>query len=184
VSETLTLAEIVGVHGIKGWVKLRPFLEDPKLLQNLGDLELKPGPRTAQGASRTTQVDALKLQGKGIIAHLKGLDDRTEAEALRGYQLCVAEARFPQAAGGEYYWRDLVGLRVWCQEEGQESTGDTLLGVVDHLLDTGANDVLVVRPCEGSIDDRERLIPWLEDSVIERVDTETGDIRVVWFVDV
>jgi len=43
---------------------------------------------------------------------------------------------------------------------------------------------LVVRPCEGSIDDRERLIPWLEDSVIERVDTETGDIRVVWFVDV
>lgn len=179
-SETLTLAEIVGVHGIKGWVKLRPLLEDPNLLQTLGDLELKPGPRTAQGAVRTTQVDALKLQGKGIIAHLKGLDDRTEAEALRGYQLCVAEAKFPQAEVGEYYWRDLVGLRVWCQEDER----DVLLGAVDHLLETGANDVLVVQPCEGSIDDRERLIPWLEDSVIQRVDTETGEIRVAWFVDV
>ena len=59
---------------------------------------------------------------------------------------------------------------------------DHLLGCVHHLIETGANDVLVVAPCEGSIDDRERLIPYLPDEVIRRVDLEAGRIAVDWFV--
>ena len=68
---------------------------------------------------------------------------------------------------------------MWCRD------GDdrVLLGVVDHLLDTGANDVLVLEPCEGSIDDRQRLIPYLVDDVVIRVDTEAGVIEVDWFPD-
>ena len=59
-----------------------------------------------------------------------------------------------------------------------------VLGEVDHLIETGANDVLVVRACEGSIDDRERLIPYLPGDVVTRVDPEQGVIEVDWYIDV
>ena len=58
-----------------------------------------------------------------------------------------------------------------------------LLGTIDYLLDTGANDVMVIKATEASIDDRERLIPWLVDSVVTRVDTEAGEVWVTWYVD-
>jgi len=56
--------------------------------------------------------------------------------------------------------------------------------VIDHLLETGANDVLVVRPCEGSMDDKERLIPWLVGDVVRTVDLEAGTVHVKWYTDV
>jgi len=71
-------------------------------------------------------------------------------------------------------------LRVWCEAP----EGLCLLGEIDHLLETGANDVLVVRPCEGSMDDKERLIPWLVDEVVHSVDMDAGTVRVIWYTDV
>ena len=58
-----------------------------------------------------------------------------------------------------------------------------LLGEVDYLIETGANDVLVLKPCEGSIDTRERLIPYLPGDVVTRVDLEQGLMEVDWFPD-
>jgi 16S rRNA processing protein RimM len=69
---------------------------------------------------------------------------------------------------------------VWCEAP----EGLCLLGEIDHLLETGANDVLVVRPCEGSMDDKERLIPWLVDEVVHSVDMDAGTVRVIWYTDV
>ena len=80
---------------------------------------------------------------------------------------------------GEYYWRDLVGLKVFCREGERVA----FIGTVDHLLDTGANDVVVVRPCEGSIDDAERLIPWLPEGNVELVDLAAGELRFDWFIE-
>ena len=70
-------------------------------------------------------------------------------------------------------------LQVWC-EEGESRL---LLGTVQRLLETGANDVLVVTPSDGSIDDRERLIPWLPDEVIKQVDLQERTIAISWFID-
>jgi 16S rRNA processing protein RimM len=58
-----------------------------------------------------------------------------------------------------------------------------LLGTVDHLIETGANDVLVVKATPDSVDDQERLIPYLVDDVVTRVDLEAGVIEVDWFLD-
>ena len=58
-----------------------------------------------------------------------------------------------------------------------------MLGTIDYLLDTGANDVMVIKATEPSIDDRERLIPWVVDSVVTRVDTVAGEVWVTWYVD-
>ena len=125
-------------------------------------------------------VQALKRQGKGFIACLDGVTDRTAAEALRGLEIQVATAAFPAAPDDEVYWRDLEGLEVWCTEEGSRS----LLGKVKTLLETGANDVLVIAPCEGSIDDQEHLVPWIPDEVVTRIDLSDGRIEVDWYANV
>jgi 16S rRNA processing protein RimM len=92
----------------------------------------------------------------------------------------VTAAHFPAAGDDEVYWRDLEGLEVWCTEDGLRS----LLGRVKTLLETGANDVLVVAPCEGSIDDREHLVPWIPDDVVTDINLPDRRIEVVWYVDV
>ena len=174
----LTLADIVGVYGIKGWVRLRVRLDDPNLLLSLSDLELVAAP----GAPRSAQsvvVEALQVHGKGHIARLRGIADRTQAEALKGREIQVAAAHFPAAGDDEVYWRDLEGLEVWCTQDGSRS----LLGRVKTLLETGANDVLVVAPCDGSVDDREHLVPWIPNEVVTDIALPDQRIEVNWYVD-
>ena len=175
-SHLISIATIVGVYGIKGWVKIRINLEAPASLVSLSPKQL-----TDPGGKRVRSVDitGLRSQGKGFIAKLACVDDRNAAELLRGHSIQIPESSLPGRNDGEFYWRDLIGCHV------ELSTGDEnlSLGCVDYLIETGANDVLVVRPTEESIDDRERLIPWLEDDVIVAVDIESQRISVRWHPD-
>ena len=82
----LTLADIVGVYGIKGWVRLRVRLDDPNLLLSLSDLMLVTPPH-ASAARQSIVVEALQVHGKGHIARLSGVADRTQAEALKGREI-------------------------------------------------------------------------------------------------
>ena len=175
----LTLADIVGVYGIKGWVRLRIRLDDPNLLLSLPDLTLVAAPDTGRCVRQSVVVEALQVHGKGYIARLSGIADRTQAEALKGREIQVIAAHFPAAGDDEVYWRDLEGLEVWCTEDGSRS----LLGRVKTLLETGANDVLVVAPCEGSIDDREHLVPWIPGDVVTDIALPDQRIEVNWYVD-
>ena len=125
------------------------------------------------------EFDSGKFQGKGLVAHIAGVDDRTLAESYKGLEVCIPESALPALPEGEYYWRDLQGLQVWCQEGERR----VLLGVVDYLIETGANDVLVVAACEGSLDERERLIPYLPGNSVSRVDLQEGVIELDWFID-
>ena len=175
-SHLISIATVVGVYGIKGWVKVRINLEDPALLTSLSPKQLTD-PRGKR--VRLVDVAAVRSQGKGFIAKLAGVDDRNAAELLRGHFIEIPESSLPGLNDGEFYWRDLIGCRV-------ELSGDDenlSLGCVDHLIETGANDVLVVKPTEDSIDDRERLIPWLEDDVIVAVNIESQRISVRWHPD-
>jgi 16S rRNA processing protein RimM len=81
----------------------------------------------------------------------------------------------PDLTEDEYYWYQLQGLSV-IDQLGQ------LLGTIDHLLETGANDVMVVKPCQGSLDDRERLLPYTAQCVLA-VDLDAGEMRVEWDAD-
>ena len=175
----LTLADIVGVYGVKGWVRLRIRLDNPNLLLSLSDLTMVAAAESRQPARQSVVIEALQVHGKGHIARLSGIADRTQAEALRGYKIQVAAADFPIAGDDEVYWRDLEGLEVWCTEDGSRS----LLGKVKTLLETGANDVLVVAPCEGSVDDREHLIPWIPNEVVTDIALADRKIEVSWYVD-
>jgi len=89
---------------------------------------------------------------------------------MRGQEIAVRREQLPAAEEGEYYWVDLVGLRV-------ETLDGSELGRVDHLMATGANDVLVV---EG---ERQRLIPFVTGHIVKDVDLDAGVIRVDWQAD-
>ena len=174
-SHLISIATVVGVYGIKGWVKVRINLEDPASLTSLSPKQLTD-PRGKR--VRSVDVAAVRSQGKGFIAKLAGVDDRNAAELLRGHSIEIPESSLPGLNDGEFYWRDLIGCRV--ELSGDENLN---LGCVNHLIETGANDVLVVKPTEDSIDDRERLIPWLEGDVIVAVDIESQRISVRWHPD-
>lgn len=106
---------------------------------------------------------------------LKGLDDRDVARTYAGFEIRVPESELPELEEDEFYWHQLEGLSV-INQDGQ------LLGKVDHLLETGANDVMVVKPCTGSLDDRERLLPYTEQCV-QAIDLDAGEMRVDWDAD-
>jgi 16S rRNA processing protein RimM len=170
----LTAGEITGCFGVQGWVKIRSYTEPQENFLAFGKWWLN-----RRGALEPIEFDAGRRHGRGLIAHIAGVDDRTLAESYRGLEVSVRAGQLPALEEGEYYWYQLEGLRVWCTEEGRR----VLLGEVDHLIETGANDVLVVKACEGSIDDRERLIPYLPGDVVTRVDLEQAVIEVDWYID-
>ena len=113
-------------------------------------------------------MSAWQSHGKGLVVGLRDYTDRDQARSLIGLEIAVPRAELPAPEEGEYYWADLVGLKV-------ETTEGQILGTVDHLIETGANDVLVVHG-----EDRERLIPFVADQVIRRVDLAAGLIQVDW----
>lgn len=120
-----------------------------------------------QGEWQAAAIREGKRHGKTVIAHLEGVDDRDEAAALVDCDIAVDRQALPAADDGSYYWADLEGLQV-VRRDGTE------LGHVAYLMETGANDVLVVRG------EHERLIPFVADKVILGVDLDNGVISVDW----
>ena len=168
-AELLLVGRIGAAHGIKGWVKLNSFT-DP--LDNI--LHYQPWTLRGPDGDRTVKVTGSRMQGKSLVVQLDGESDRTRAEALFcGRDILVPANALPVLEEDEFYWRDLIGLRV-CHKDGRD------LGKLTSMMETGANDVLVVRGDGSSIDTRERLIPWLPDDVVLNVDTAAGVITVDW----
>lgn len=174
---------MTGCYGVRGWVRLHLYTETLEGLLSLPQLWLRNA-----GVLRPLQICEARMQGKGVVARFQGLDDRTHAELLRGSELVAEESALPEPASGEFYWRQLEGLKVWCIEPadvaGSAAEQPVLLGAVHHLLETGANDVLVVRPCAGSIDQCERLLPYLPGEVVTAVDLAAGRMDVRWYLEV
>lgn len=174
----LAAGRVTGCYGVKGWVKVHPFTEAALDLLHYPAWWLQ----TRDGISPVV-LDEGREYGKGLVVHVTGIDDRDGAEGLRGQTLLVRRDELPQLEGDDYYWHQLENLEVWCRDSDNAAAEDVLLGRVHHLIETGANDVLVVAPCAGSIDERERLIPYLPASVVRQVELEAGKISIDWFVD-
>ena len=155
------MGRILGPFGIQGWIKLKTFTEDPDGLARHPQWWL----RTESGWRSAVQQD-FRVRPAAVSAKLEGVDDRNAAELLRGLDVAVTRDDLGEAAEGEFYWVDLVGLEV-VNLQGEK------LGQVEELLRTGGSDVLVVR---GG---RERLIPFVADFV-KSVDREAGRITVEW----
>jgi len=168
--DLIVIGKIVSVHGVRGDVKVYSFTDPIDNLLNYRRWTLRRG-------AEVKQVELVKgrLQDKILVATLTGLSDREEARTYADFEICIPRSELPALTGDEYYWYQLQGLTV-INQLGQ------LLGRVDHLLETGANDVLVVKPFDGSLDDRERLLPYTDQCVMA-VDLDAGEMRVEWDAD-
>lgn len=158
----ISVGKVSGVFGIKGWVKVFSFTDPRENILTYSPWLLKKGDQT-----KTVNVVDGQLQGKTIVAQLSDVNDRNQAEMLMGWDVFITEDQLPKAAKGEYYWSDLIGLNV-------ETIDGIQLGVVDSLLETGANDVIIVQG------ERERVIPFLQGRTIINIDLDAGKIVVDW----
>ncbi len=157
---TVPLGYVAGVHGVRGWVKIHSWTEPREAI-----LEYQPW--LLEGEDAPVRYRAGKRHGKAVIVALPGVDDCDQARRLVGREIAVRREQLPEPARGHYYWSDLVGLEV-------VTLGGQRLGRVERLLETGANDVLVVRG------ERERLIPFVPGAQVRRVDLEAGVVEVDW----
>ena len=151
-------------YGVKGWIKVHTLTDDPESLCDYPVWRLG-----RSGSWREMRVVASRMQGNVLVAQLEGVDDRDAAAALRGSDVAVFRAELPEAEEGEFYWADLVGLNVVNCEQHD-------FGRVSRIMQTGANDVLVVTAEAGG---GETLIPFIAD-VIRQVDLKSGRIVVDW----
>ena len=159
------MGRITVPFGVKGWVKIHPFTETPASLLAYPTWWIG---KDAQW--QEVRVENAEVHGASIAAKLAGCEDRDAAALYRGREIAIPRDAFPAAAENQFYWADLIGLRVVNEQ-------DEDFGTVVEVFKTGANDVLVVEGREG--DKRERLIPFLE-SVVRKVDLEGRVIRVDW----
>lgn len=173
--ELLALGRITSPHGIKGWVKISSQTEPA---ENIFDYQpwLMITRQGAQKVIETIDVLNWRKQGKSFIAQLKQLDDRNGAEALCPVDIYIPKRDLPKLAAGDYYWHQLEG----CQVVSHHQESMLSLGVVKNMMSTGANDVLVVKPSDDSIDDRERLIPYVLDQFVKSIDIDERLITVDW----
>jgi len=164
VSDTkpVVLGHIAGLFGVKGWVKVHSYTKPREAILDYADWLIE-----CAGESRLSRVAEGQRHGKSVIARLSGVDDRDEAAALIDGVISVSRDSLPETADDEHYWADLEGLQV-------VHLDGTVLGKVSYLLETGANDVLVVRG------NQEILIPYVKDDVIKNVDLDKGVINVDW----
>ncbi len=168
--EVLVIGRIQGAFGVQGWIRLTSYT-DP------ADNILRYSPWLLQENSSWRSLDVLsaKAQRNGFVARIADVEDRDEAASLRGRLIGIDAAALPQAENNEFYWRDLVGLRVL-------NLGGETIGRVLELMATGANDVLVVALEDpfGTPGAKE-LIPFHRQFVPE-VDLEAGTLTVDWIV--
>ena len=121
--------------------------------------------------TRQFKVVSGQRQGLNVVAYLEGIQDRDQAFDLIGWDILINKSQLPKPGKDEYYWLDLIGLDV-------KNLQDEYLGKVDHLLETGANDVLVVLDGET-----ERLIPFLQSTTVLNIDLQAGIMIVDWDAD-
>jgi 16S rRNA processing protein RimM len=159
------LGRVVGVHGVRGGVKVESFTEPRGRI-----LEYQPWILRHAGAEQVLRARPLVREPR-LAVLLEGIGDRDAAAALMGAEIWIRRGQLPPTAPGEYYWADLEGLAV-VNLEGVH------LGVVERLFATGANDVMVVR--DGT---RERLVPFVQGVHVREVDLDGGRILVDWDAD-
>ena len=170
-SKKIVLGQIGKVYGVKGWLKLNSFTSPPANILEYPRLTVHFGERT-----ELLQIDDFKKQQNGIKVHFLGYDDPEISQKLVGREVSVESQRLPELSKDEFYWHELKALEVVNLE------GDNL-GRVANLIETGANDVLVVRPSDQSLDQRERLIPYIRGSIVKKVDISLMRIEVDWGAD-
>jgi 16S rRNA processing protein RimM len=164
-TDLIVVGRINGLFGTRGWVKALSYTRPRDNLLNFDPWYLRAG-----DTWQTYELAGARRHGRSLIASLRGVDDRDSAATLLRRDIAVERAQLPAIDPGEYYWVDLIGLRV-VNRNGAD------LGRVTGLLETGATDVLQVA---GRT---EYLIPFVNGVYIDAIDLTKAEITVDWHPD-
>jgi len=156
----VALGFISAVHGVNGWVKVHSWTRPMEAI-----LDYQPWLLGAE--QKPVNIVDGRRQGKGLAALLPGTQDREQAMSLVGQQISVKRDQLPATDKNEYYWSDLEGLEV-------HTLSGEILGRVERLMETGANDVLVIRGA------REHLVPFVQGQYVTHIDLAGGRMVVDW----
>ena len=160
--EIIVMGKVSAPFGVNGWIKVYSFTEKLESFLIYKKLFISKD----QKNWLEIEVKDIKLHGKTIIANFSEILDRTQAEFYKDYLIGVPKNCLPPLKENQYYWSDLIGCKV-------VNLQNIPFGLVDSFIETGANDVMVVK------DDKERLIPYSRETVLE-VDTINSKIIVDW----
>ena len=160
--QQINVGKISGVFGVKGWVKVFSFTDNKENILNYSPWLLKK-----DNEIKIIKVIDGKLQGKAVVAQLEAVNDRDQAASLMGWDIFITPDQLPKVAKDEYYWSDLIGLSV-------ETSLGVQLGVIESLMETGANDVVIIKG------DRERVIPFLQGQTIISINLDDAKMIVDW----
>lgn len=180
--DAVEVGRILDAWGVKGWVKILPHSTDPEALFSAKswflqapEAKFRPGFNAFSGTVLLS-VDEAKIHSDTVVAKINGLDDRNAAEALRGARIFLPRSSFPAASKDEYYWVDLIGLKVVNRE-------GVALGQVRDLMATGPHSVLCVEYTavqeDGTAATAERMIPFVS-AYVDTVDIAGKCITVDW----
>jgi 16S rRNA processing protein RimM len=183
--DAVEVGRVLDAWGVKGWVKVQSFASDPQALLDARRWYLRPPEDGALkrpvGAAAAfpphIAIISSREHGSVIVAQVRGVDDRTGAESLRGARIFLARGVFPKPRAGEYYWVDLIGLSVVNRD-------GVPMGTVVGLIDTGPHSVLrLAKPdSEANPDGEERLIPFVA-AYVDDVSLPERRITVDWGLD-
>lgn len=181
--DLVELGAVRGAYGLQGWAHIQPYSADAAVLRAVRRWWLQAPERGTGADAPATQalaVSGLRMHGAGLVAKWYGCDDPEAAQAFKGWRVAVARSQFPPLPQGQYYWVDLIGMRV-VNRAGED------LGEVRDLRSNGAHDILEVAPAAGtgaagSPDGTARLIPMV-DAYLDAVDVDQRRIRVDWAAD-
>ena len=166
----ILIGKITGLFGIAGWVKVHSYTRPWQNIITYPAWRVVVS-EDASGALLEPVLESARRHLGGSIAKFEGVDDRNAAAALLGCSLTIEEAQLASLPHDEYYWFQLLGLGV-------VNTEGEVLGVVKRLLETGANDVLVVEGEGGSY-----LIPYVDGDYVKAVNLEKRQMKVDWKVE-
>lgn len=168
-SETVVVGQLGAVYGVKGWLKVQSYTDDADAIFNY-----QPWHLVRQGKTQTAQVEEWRRHNKSLIVKLVGVDDRDQAQLMTGADIVIAAEQLPELPADEFYWRDLIGMTV-VNTEGYD------MGVVDQLMATASNDVMVVKANSNDAFGRtERLVPFIQSLYVVAVDRAAKRITVDW----
>jgi 16S rRNA processing protein RimM len=159
--ELICVGHILGAQGIRGEVRVFSNTSPRENILNYGPWYIEQG-------EELEKLDVSgRQQGRQVVARLAGIEDRNRAEELAGCRILIHRRQLPRLEAGDYYWSDLIGLKV-------ETLQGEPLGVVASMLETGADDVMVLSG------ERERLIPFVIDDIVREVDLDRQRLVVDW----
>ena len=158
----VVIARISGCYGVRGWVRLKSYTRPMENVFSYVPWLLDDG--TGEQARMPAETG---VAGRGLVVRFEGFNDRDQAAGLVNRDVYILRNQLPELPDGEYYQSDLIGLRV-------VNTGGAELGTVTDIIETGAQDVLVVTGTGRE------LIPFVTGRVIRSVDLERQCVCVDW----